>query len=75
MNTTLDQLPPGQRATVTKVGGAGSVRRRIMDMGITCGIEVEMIRTAPLGDPIDYLVRNYHLSLRKEEARFIEIQL
>lgn len=70
---TLDQLGPGQRATVTKVGGSGAVRRRILDMGITRGVEIEMIKAAPLGDPIDYLVRDYHLSLRKEEARQIEI--
>ncbi|MBN1964296.1 MAG: ferrous iron transport protein A [Anaerolineae bacterium] len=71
---TLDQLTPGQRATVTKVGGSGPTRRRILDMGITRGISVEMIKAAPLGDPIEYLVRDYHLSLRKGEARCIEIE-
>lgn len=71
---TLDQLSPGQRATVTNVGGDGPIRRRILDMGITRGIEIEMIKAAPLGDPIEYLVRDYHLSLRKEEARHIEVQ-
>jgi ferrous iron transport protein A len=71
---TLDQLTPGQRATVTRVGGGGPVRRRILDMGITRGIEIEMIKAAPLGDPIDYLVRDYHLSLRREEARQIEVE-
>jgi ferrous iron transport protein A len=73
--TTLDQLPPGQSATVRKLHGTGAIRRRLMDMGILSGTEVATVRTSPLGDPIEYLVRGYHLSLRREEARLIEITL
>lgn len=71
--TTLDQLTPGQSAKVKKVGGKGAVRRRLMDMGITSGIEIAVVKASPLGDPVDYLVRGYHLSLRKAEAQLIEV--
>ncbi|CAG1015497.1 Fe(2+) transport protein A [Anaerolineae bacterium] len=72
---TLDNLKPGQCATVRRVKGEGPIRRRLMDMGIVNGIEIEMLKTAPLGDPIEYQLRGYHLSLRKAEARLIEIEL
>lgn len=72
---TLDQLEAGQTATVVKIGGKGLIRRRLMDMGLTKGITVEMIKAAPMGDPIDYLVRGYHLSLRKVEAQMVEIKM
>ncbi len=71
--TTLDQLIPGQSAKVKKVGGKGAVRRRLMDMGITSGIEIAVVKASPLGDPVDYLVRGYHLSLLKAEAQMIEV--
>jgi len=71
---TLDQLGPGQTATVKKIGGERPLRRRIMDMGVTRGAEIAMIRAAPMGDPIEYLVRGYHLSLRRSEAQLIEIE-
>jgi ferrous iron transport protein A len=71
---TLDQLDEGQRATVTAINGDGPVRRRIMDMGITRGVEVEKVKAAPMGDPIEYRVRGYHLSLRRTEAQMIEIE-
>ncbi|MBL8156291.1 MAG: ferrous iron transport protein A [Anaerolineae bacterium] len=70
---TLDELRPGEKAVVHKVGGAGELRRRLMDMGITRGIEIEVLKAAPLGDPVEYRVRGYHLSLRKSEAHLIEI--
>ncbi len=70
---TLDELPLGTRAKVVKLGGAGSLRRRLMEMGITAGGTVEAVRRAPLGDPLDVKVRGYHLSLRKEEAAAIEV--
>jgi ferrous iron transport protein A len=70
---TLAQLPPGQLATVTKIAGNGPVRRRLMDMGLVPGVEVEAIKTAPLGDPVEYVVLGYHLALRKTEADLIEI--
>ena len=70
---TLDQLPLGQSAKVLKLAGSPSIRRRLMEMGITPAATVEAIRRAPLGDPLDVKIRGYHLSLRKEEAAAIEI--
>ena len=70
---TLDQLTPGQKAVVKKVGGQGAIRRRLMDMGVVRGVEIELVKAAPLGDPMEYRLRGYHLSLRKAEAQFIEI--
>lgn len=75
LNMTLDQLTPGQSAKVKKVGGKGAVRRRLMDMGITNGVQISVVKASPLGDPVDYLVRGYHLSLRKAEAQMIEVVL
>jgi ferrous iron transport protein A len=72
---TLDQLARGQKATVKKVGGKGSIRRRLLDMGVTNGVAVEMVKASPLGDPIEYKLRGYHLSLRTSEARLIEVEL
>jgi Fe2+ transport system protein FeoA len=71
---TLDQLPLGQSAKVTKLSGAPAVRRRLMEMGITPAAMVEAVRRAPLGDPLDVKIRGYHLSLRREEASAVEIQ-
>ena len=73
--TTLDQLQPGQSAVIHKVGGAGALRHRLMDMGLTRGAVVAVVKRSPLGDPIDYLVRGYHLTLRKSEAQLIEVIL
>lgn len=72
---TLDQLATGQLATVRRIGGVGSVRRRLMDMGLVKGVNIEMVKMAPMGDPVEYLVRGYHLSLRKSEAELVEIDL
>jgi Fe2+ transport system protein FeoA len=71
---TLDQLPLGQPAKVTKLTGAPAVRRRLMEMGITPAATVQAIRWAPLGDPLDVKIRGYHLSLRREEASAVEVQ-
>ena len=73
--TPLDQLIPGQVATVKKVGGEGPIRRRILDMGVTNGTGIEMVKSSPLGDPVEYKVRGYRLSLRKAEARVIEVEI
>jgi len=70
---TLDQLPLGQSAKVTKLTGAPAVRRRLMEMGITPAATIEAIRWAPLGDPLDIKIRGYHLSLRREEAAAVEV--
>lgn len=74
-SSTLDQLRSGQTARVRKVTGQGAVRRRLLDMGLTSGVEITMLRAAPLGDPIEYRLRGYHLSLRKSEAQTIQVEL
>lgn len=71
--TTLKQLDIGRTATVSKIGGAEAVKRRIMDMGITKGVQVTVRKIAPLGDPIEITVRGYELSLRKADAEYIEV--
>lgn len=73
--TTLDLLDPGQKAVVKKVGGDGPIRRRIQEMGVTNGAGIEMVKSSPLGDPIEYKVRGFNLALRKEEARMIEVEI
>ena len=71
---TLKEIKCGQTVKVTKVDGAGPVRRRIMDMGITKGCEVFVRKVAPLGDPIEVTVRGYELSLRKADAEMILVE-
>ena len=70
---TLRQAKIGQTVKVVKLHGAGAVKRRIMDMGITKGVEVFVRKVAPLGDPIEVTVRGYELSLRKADAEMIEV--
>lgn len=70
---TLKDVKVGQSATVARLGGAGAVKRRIMDMGLTKGTQVFVHKVAPLGDPIEVTVRGYELSLRKDEAECIEV--
>lgn len=74
MTVTLGTLNPGQRGRVTKVKGRGETARRIRAMGITPGAVVEIEKIAPLGDPVDIRVRGYHLSMRKEDLRDIEVE-
>ena len=71
---TLKQVKIGGIAKVVKLHGEGALKRRIMDMGITKGVEVKVRKVAPLGDPIEITVRGYELSLRKEDAETIEIE-
>ncbi len=71
--TRLHLLRPGQRATITRINGASALRRRLIEMGIVRGEMIQTERRAPLGDPIEYLVKGYHLALRKEEASQIEV--
>jgi len=71
---TLKEAAVGSRVSVIKLHGEGAVKRRIMDMGITKGTEVYIRKVAPLGDPVEETVRGYELSLRKEDARMIEVQ-
>ncbi len=70
---TLKDLLPGEEGKVISIGEKGPMRRRIMDMGVTPGAVVKVIKVAPLGDPIEVNIRGYDLSLRKEEAGQIEI--
>lgn len=71
---TLKEVNIGQTVKVKKITGEGAVKRRIMDMGITKGIEVFIRKVAPLGDPIEVTVRGYELSLRKADASMIEVE-
>lgn len=71
---TLRDIQIGKSAKVVKVHGEGPIRRRIMDMGITKGIEIYVRKAAPLGDPIEVTVRGYELSLRKADAEMIEVE-
>ena len=71
---TLRTVRPGQRAKVVKLHGEGALRRRIMDMGITKGVEIYVRKVAPLGDPFELTVRGYELSLRKADAEMIEVE-
>lgn len=70
---TLKSTPCGSTVTVRKIEGAGAVRRRIMDMGITKGAEIYVRKVAPLGDPVEVTVRGYELSLRKADAEMIVV--
>ena len=71
---TLRETAVGRTVSVVKLHGEGAVKRRIMEMGITRGTEVYVRKVAPLGDPVEITVRGYELSLRKEDARMIEVQ-
>ena len=71
---TLRQVKIGGRAKVVKLHGEGALRRRIMDMGITKGVEIHVRKVAPLGDPMELTVRNYELSIRLADADMIEVE-
>ena len=71
---TLREVACGQTVTVKKLSGAGPVKRRIMDMGITKGVSIYVRKVAPLGDPIEVTVRGYELSLRKADAEMNEVE-
>lgn len=71
---TLRQIRASSKAKVVKLHGEGAVKRRIMDMGITKGVEVQVCKVAPLGDPIEVTVRGYQLSIRKADAEMIEVE-
>ena len=71
---TLRDVKVGQTVAVVKLHGEGALRRRIMDMGITKGVDVFVRKVAPLGDPVEVTVRGYELSLRKADAEMIEVE-
>ncbi len=70
---TLREMKPGQSGKVISIWESGPLKRRIMDMGITPGVEVKVVKMAPLGDPVEIRIRGYELSLRREEAARIEV--
>lgn len=72
--STLKDAKVGQTVKVRKLSGEGAVKRRIMDMGITKGVEIYIRKVAPLGDPIEVTVRGYELSLRKADAEMVEVE-
>ncbi len=74
MMKTLRDVPIGGTCKVVKLHGAGAVKRRIMDMGITKNVSIYVRKVAPLGDPVEITVRNYELSLRKGDAEMIEVE-
>ena len=71
---TLKEVVTGETVTVKKLTGDGPVKRRIMDMGITRGVDVYVRKVAPLGDPVEVTVRGYELSLRKADAQMIQVE-
>ena len=71
---TLKEVPCGQTVKVTKLNGEGPVKRRIMDMGITKGVEIYVRKVAPLGDPVEVTVRGYELYLRQADAEMICVE-
>jgi Fe2+ transport system protein FeoA len=70
---TLDQLKPGDTGTVRQLYGDGAIHQRLLEMGVIEGANVEVVRTALLGDPIEIIVQGYHLSLRKAEAALVSL--
>ena len=71
---TVSYLNPGEKASIIKVSGKAYLKRRLLDMGVVPGSIIQMVRHAPLGDPLDIKIKGYHLSLRKSEAEHIEIK-
>ena len=71
---TLREVKVGETVKVAKLAGSGPVKRRIMDMGITKGVEIYVRKVSPLGDPVEVTVRGYELSLRKADAEMIEVE-
>ena len=75
MTTNLREVKVGSTCIVKKLHGEGAVKRRIMDMGLTKGVEVYVRKVAPLGDPMELTVRGYELSIRKADAEMVEVEL
>lgn len=71
---TLDHVTPGSNCRIVRVNIKGPVRRRLMDMGVVSGAVVEVVRVAPLGDPMELKIKGYLLSVRKEDAQFISVE-
>ncbi|HEX69070.1 hypothetical protein B6U74_01045 [Candidatus Bathyarchaeota archaeon ex4484_205] len=75
MQKKLSELKPGEKATIVKVQGSRALRRRLLDMGVIRGTEIEMVRKSPLGDPLEFLVKGYNLSLRKTECENVYVEV
>jgi len=71
----LSELNCGEKGRIVKIGGTGSIRRRLLDMGLVSGSDIEMERAAPLGDPIEIKVKGYNLALRRQEAASIQVEV
>lgn len=71
----MSDMRVGEKGKTTRIEGSGALRRRIMDMGIVRGAEIEMVRDAPLGDPVEFLLKGYNLTLRREEAKTIWLEV
>ena len=71
---TLNQVKVGETVKVTKIAGEGPIKRRIMDMGITKGVEIYVRKVAPLGDPVEITVRGYERSVRKDDAQCVQVK-
>lgn len=71
---TLKEVKPGATVKIVKISGEGAIKRRIMEMGLTKGIEVFVRKVAPLGDPVEVTVRDYELSVRKADAELVEVE-
>jgi ferrous iron transport protein A len=72
---TLAKLKPGQTGKITAIGAVGPLKRRLMDMGVLVGETIKVVKVAPLGDPIEVTVKSYQLSLRKQEAEGIAVEV
>ena len=70
----LSELKPGEKGRITKIRAVGPIKRRLMDMGVLVGEVIKVEKVAPLGDPIQFSIKNYSLSLRKKEAKDIEVE-
>ena len=75
MQKKLSELEPGEKATIVKVQSSEALRRRLLDMGLTRGTEIEMVRKSPLSDPLEFLVKGYNLSLRKKECENVYVEV
>ncbi|RJS76277.1 iron transporter [Candidatus Bathyarchaeota archaeon] len=75
MQKKLSELKTGEKAIIIQVQGSGALRRRLLDMGLVRGTEIEMVRKSPLGDPLEFLVKGYNLSLRKMECENVYVEV
>jgi len=73
MEIPLSELKPGEKGVISKVIGDREIRRRLLDMGLTRGTEIIVVRKAPLGDPVEFLLKGYNLSLRKKESENVYV--